>query len=150
MTMRREKREQKDADLNIVPIIDCFTVMIAFLLVSASFLSIGFFDAGVAASAAGADEKQTPASIEVHIQLKDQQIIELKVSGKTRHQKLIQPVDSEWNREELVSSLVTLKNSWPDLNVAFLDADDNVAYRDIIITMDQTRQVLPEVLLGGF
>ena len=34
----------QDVDLNITPIIDCFTVLITFLLASASFLSIGFFE----------------------------------------------------------------------------------------------------------
>jgi biopolymer transport protein ExbD len=40
----------QDADINLAPIIDCFTVLIAFMLVSASFLSIGVLDAGIAAA----------------------------------------------------------------------------------------------------
>ena len=40
----------QDFELNLASLIDCFTVLITFLLASASFLSVGILDAGVAAA----------------------------------------------------------------------------------------------------
>ena len=39
-----------DVELNLAPIVDCFTVLIAYLLVSMSFISLSIFEAGVAAT----------------------------------------------------------------------------------------------------
>jgi len=44
----------QDVDINITPIIDCFTVLITFLLASASFLSIGCFEVSTPGNAADA------------------------------------------------------------------------------------------------
>ena len=52
----------KDFDLNLAPIIDCMTVLITFMLASASFLSIGILDAGVAAAGATAVTDQASAA----------------------------------------------------------------------------------------
>ena len=36
-----------EVELNLTPVLDCFTVLITFLLASAGFLSIGFFEAAL-------------------------------------------------------------------------------------------------------
>src|SRR4051812_44898679 len=50
---RRGGSHSQDFEVNLTSIIDCFTVLIAFVLVSTSFVSIGLMDAGV--SAGGSD-----------------------------------------------------------------------------------------------
>ena len=48
--MRRGKRKhagETDFELNLASIIDCFTVLITYLLVSASFISLGILDVSV-------------------------------------------------------------------------------------------------------
>ena len=42
---RAHAEGEQDFELNITSIIDCFTVLIAFILTSASFISIGIIDA---------------------------------------------------------------------------------------------------------
>ena len=56
-----------EVELNITPIIDCFTVLITFLLASASFISIGFFDAYTPGNSAdpGQSEPDTEAIIKI-------------------------------------------------------------------------------------
>lgn len=60
------KGGSQDFDINLAPIIDCFTVLITFMLVSASFLAIGIFDAGVEAAGTSAANTKPPA---VHLEL---------------------------------------------------------------------------------
>src|SRR5580698_2220639 len=43
----------QDVELNLAPIIDCFTVLITYLLVTASFLSLAALDVGVSATGTG-------------------------------------------------------------------------------------------------
>ena len=47
----------QDFDVNITPIIDSFTVLITFMLASASFLSVGIFDAGITDTTGGMSGK---------------------------------------------------------------------------------------------
>ena len=48
MRAASDSKNSLDFELNLAPIIDCFTVLIAFILISASFASINILDAGIA------------------------------------------------------------------------------------------------------
>ena len=65
--MRHGELEQ-DFELNIASIIDCFVVLIAFILISTSFFSIGILDAEV--SGGGADASVAKAEETAVIELK--------------------------------------------------------------------------------
>jgi biopolymer transport protein ExbD len=54
---RKSKGASQDFDLNLAPIIDCITVLIAFILISTSFISIGLLDAGIATETAQQEVK---------------------------------------------------------------------------------------------
>ncbi|MGZ3709823.1 MAG: biopolymer transporter ExbD, partial [Bdellovibrionota bacterium] len=72
----------QDFELNIASIIDCFTVLITFLLASASFLSIGIFDAGVAAGAAESKDSKPP-SVQILVELQPDHRLSVKLTGKS-------------------------------------------------------------------
>ena len=68
----------QDFDLNLAPIIDCFTVLITYLLVSASFISLNSLDVGIAATgdtAAAANPSTPPLALTA--ELKDMKMLEL-------------------------------------------------------------------------
>lgn len=148
----------QEVDLNIAPILDCFVVLITFLLVSASFLSLGVLDAGI--SAAGKESTQTqppPVTITVEV-LRSQEVV-VKLSGQS-NQTLRVPASVTKgsdgkdvvtvNREALTAKLGEIHKRWPTVNAATLTASGNVDYKSIVQTMDITRGVIPAVLLGGF
>ncbi|MBC7691510.1 MAG: biopolymer transporter ExbD [Methylotenera sp.] len=146
-----ESGNGQDFELNLASIIDCFTVLIAFMLASASFLSIGILDAGIAAAGATTASTGTPPAVNVTVELKPGQVLQVVVSGKRNDKILINPgSDQKWDLEKLTAQLKTLKGQWPDLNSATLVADNDVQYRDVVLTMDVTRKTLPAVMLGGF
>lgn len=135
--------QSQDFDLNIAPIIDCFTVLITFLLVSAAFLSVGFFDAGI--SAAGATAKsEKPPSVTYTLEVQPGNVLKLGVTGRETRNLTLK------DSEELTTQLKSLKAKYPDVASLTLSADNKVTYSEVILIMERVRKVLPNVLLGGF
>lgn len=133
----------QDFELNLASIIDCFTVLIAFMLASASFLAIGVLDAGISVATASSDPSKAP-SVQVEITLKQQGRVGLKVSGA-------KTLQTEFATEaDLLTALSGLKGQFPDLQSAVLQADDQVPYKNVVLTMEHLRKTVPSILLGGF
>ncbi len=139
----------QDFDLNLASIIDCFTVLIAFMLVSASFLSIGVFDAGIAASGETA-KSDTPPSIEVSVELTANQGILLKTNGKAHSSTHIVPAQGKRDLARLETELQELRKKWPDVQAVTLTSENQIAYSEIVLAMETLRKSVPGVLLGGF
>ena len=152
----------QDFELNLASIIDCFTVLIAFMLVSASFLSIGILDAGIAASADAA-ASTTPPPVNFAVELGKGQNMEIKVTGqvvKTIHVSAASSTGGiftglsgntgSWDYSGLTTQLEELHKQWPTVGAITLSADNSIEYKDVIKAMDITRKTIPAVLLGGF
>ncbi len=142
-------KNSQDFELNLASIIDCFTVIIAFLLASTAFLSIGIFDAGIAAGAPQA-QSLTPPSVQVAVEMKSNHRIEIKVSGKTTRNLSLDQAGEQWNRDDLVSRISEFKKEWPELQSVVLSADNDVAYHEVIKTMEKMKGQIQFVMLGGF
>lgn len=133
----------QDFELNLASIIDCFTVLIAFMLASASFLAVGVLDAGISAASAAPSETKPP-SIQVEVTLKSENRIALKVTGKTN-------LNREFGSEsELLENLKSLRAQNSDLASLTLQAEDQVPYKRVVASMEQIRKTVPGILLGGF
>jgi biopolymer transport protein ExbD len=143
--------DSQDFELNLASIIDCFTVLIAFMLASASFLSIGILDAGVAAAGAQqANPSDKPPSVNIAVEIAPAGKITVKLTGKATTTTPIEAKDGKANYEELNRSLASTKQSWPDVAAVTLNADNTVEYRDVVKTMEAIRKTIPVVVLGGF
>ena len=146
--MNRERVSQ-DFELNIASIIDCFTVLIAFMLASTSFLAIGILDAGVAAAGNTATDS-TPPPVNVTLQLTGSRDLEVKWSGKETNSVRIPAKSGKADYDAMTSALASVKSRWNGVNAVTLSADNTVEYRDVVQAMDVARKTLPVVLLGGF
>lgn len=140
----------QDFDLNLAPIIDCLTVLIAFMLASATFLSIGILDAGVAAASASPSDNATPPPVNVVIELGLDHALTLKVTGKENQNLKITQAGKDWNYAELTQNLKALKTRYPTVNAVTLSAENHVEYIEVVKSMELIRQTMPVVLLGGF
>lgn len=153
----------QDFELNLASIIDCLTVLITFLLASASFLSIGIFEAGIAAGGESASsEGQTPG-VQLTIELKENKEIQLKLTGKL-NQVFTFPSNQQtpgqsnshsdemkdWNFSEMKEKITSLRSQWPDLKQAILVADNSVEYQEVVKAMENLKEKIPQVYLGGF
>ena len=138
----------QDFDLNLAPIIDCFTVLITFMLASASFLAIGVFDSGAAADGSAANSS-TPPSIRVDAELTPKKEIVLRVEGRAKFTKSLPAKDNDWNFAALVAEVSELKRSWPDTQGMILNADNEVQYGEVVRAMESLKGHIPAVLLRG-
>lgn len=142
-----------DFDLNLAPVIDCFTVLIAFVLISAAYASIGIFDAGVAAGGESA-ASATPPPIQVTVELKADHSFRVKVTGKINQEIPFAAVtngsEATWNLVALNQKLSELKTQWSGFSSLVLSAENTVPYKDIILSMESIRKTVPSILLGGF
>lgn len=130
--------DSQEVELNITSIIDCFTVLITFMLASASFLSIGYFETS---TSVGAEGKEAPPLIEITVKLKSDSSYVLKVAGKISREQTMQ-------QDALLSELKALKASWPTVTTVALTADEDVRYKMVIESMDKIRKQIPNVLFG--
>jgi biopolymer transport protein ExbD len=139
----------QDFELNITSIIDTFTVLITFMLASASFLSIGIFDAGISA---GGETTQTPQPppISVEISLRGDHSFVVKLTGKVSSTTTVPAKQGSADVEGLASNLGAVKARFGQVQAATLIAENTVEYREVILAMETTRKTLPFVLLGGF
>lgn len=137
----------QDVDLNITPIIDCFTVLITFLLASASFLSVGFFEAATAGLAG--DSSPSEPELEAVIKLNTNHTAELKVKGKSNYNVSFNFEDPA-GLQKLDSELTKIQESKLKINQVLLSADDQVEYKSIAQVMDQLAKTRLPVVVGEF
>jgi biopolymer transport protein ExbD len=138
----------QDVELNLAPIIDCFTVLIAFMLVSASFLSIGLLDAGIAA-AGPSNDKSTPPPISIDVVVKAGLALQVKVTGKETKTINVAAKDGALDLDALALQLKPIQDKWKTVNGATISADADIEYKEVIRTMEATRKHFPAVALGG-
>jgi biopolymer transport protein ExbD len=149
--MRFSKKEhaEEDFELNIASIIDCFTVLITYLLVSASFISLGVID--VSDLTQRAENDKTPeAQVSLAIQLTNQHDVTFQVNGTPQ---VVAPVqvaakDGQVDRDTMVEKLTELKTKWPDLNAAVLSASGDIEYDELVQVIDSSKKVVPNMTLG--
>ncbi len=151
--------QNQDFDINLAPIIDCFTVLITFLLASASFLAIGIFDSSVAVPGAN-DSNAKAVPVRVDVELNTNFEMTFKLSGApsakkgdangANYTRKLPPVRSGWNTEQLMKELETVQAKWPGAQSMVLSAADDVEYVHIVKLMETLRPKMPNVMLGGF
>lgn len=139
----------QEIDLNLAPIIDCLTVLVTFMLASASFLSIGILEAGVGAAGESSVTQHAPAiTLQAEIGMHGE--ITLKTSGKINTTVPIHGINEQADYSHLKAEIQKLKQTYPDLQSLVLSASEEVSYKEIVQTMDEIRGVMATVFLGGF
>lgn len=141
----------QDFDLNLAPIIDCFTVLISFMLASASFLAIGVFEASVAANSGTPNPNQKPPAIRVDIELGVGKEVNLRVEGKLNLQKKLPAREGTYDAATLAAELKNLKTKFPDTTGYVLGAADDVEYAEVVGVMETLKKEAPNLAtnLGG-
>ena len=143
----------QDFDLNIAPIIDCFTVLIAYLLISASFVSIGFFDVGVSTTTEVAAPSQPPVPQEfMSVALKGGEGgrgLEIKLSGpENAVLKLPPKTGGARDIEGLKAELAKVRARWPTLSEASVNGDAQVEYQEMVQVVEALKKELTKVYVG--
>lgn len=144
----------QEVELNLAPIIDCFTVLITYLLISASFISLGVLEVGVAASGSGeaaAATGEVPPTLIVH--MKAGQVLDLKLTGGAKNLNDVRtagPVNGkDWNTALLLQWVARTKTEHPSIGDITIQVDPAVNYSGIVQLIEALKQQIPKVYLGG-
>lgn len=149
--------DNQDVELNLAPIIDCFTVLITYLLVTASFLTLTALDVSISATN---DTNHTPPPIVdkpplvMTLDLSSTNEIILKVTGgdlkKDYEVKLAaRTQDGNWDQETLTRTLTDITSRWSTLSEVSVSAAPTVKYKELVNIINVTQKSLPKVYISG-
>jgi biopolymer transport protein ExbD len=138
---------ENEVELNITPIIDCFTVLITFLLASASFISVGFFAAST--SGPGESSETQKPDIDAMIYIGKNGSIELKWNGKKNGSIRF----NEWNEtnsKQITETLTKLKSEPLLINQIMVSASNDTEYGNLANILGAVDQSGLPVVVGDF
>jgi biopolymer transport protein ExbD len=149
-----EETGGQDFEINLAPIIDCFTVLIIYLLVSASFISLAIFDVGIATSNESASTQSSTKEIPVNviIRLNNDSSVTIKVSGGTRNVDLsfnYPQVSNKWNIVGVSKKLKEIVVEFPTIKDATITAEASVRYKNIVEVIENLRKSVPKLYIGS-
>ena len=128
------RKKSLDAELNLVPFIDLLSCCISFLLMSAVWTQISGLN--VASSGGPSDNKEQQQTIDIKLSLTDKGYA-LQMAGATIDiPKMAGKEGPQFDQKTLVDKLKTLKASLPDQQAITVQPQDDVAYEDLVATVD--------------
>jgi len=144
--VHKHPAQEQDFELNIASVIDCFTVLITYLLVSASFISISAMDIDIAG--AGDAPQTEPPPVSIAVELENNFSLVIKVTGAEKDQWLVEAKDGSWDTDSLSAKLMAIHEKWPTVQSALLGADDALEYREVVKVVEAARKAIPSITLG--
>jgi len=166
MSILRKKRSQnsEETELDMVPIMNMFLVLIPFLLMSASFFHLKAINTSVPVLSEAMDEAKIEKSeikLTVVVEIKASKICVSAISDEIK-EDVLKNLESTIDRKEeendsmvlLADSLEKIKSDYPASDTVIIIPEDNVIYDTIIQTMDVARYsneipLFPKVVLSG-
>jgi biopolymer transport protein ExbD len=156
--------QEEEPDVNLIPIMNMFMVLIPFLLMSASFFHIKAINTSLPVHAdtpAKNEPIQEKVKITVVLEIKEDQL-RISALSDTPNDLAISEEEAIIPRQPggdvsaavLAAHLKKIKADYPNSDTMILIPDDNVSYREIIRTMDcarsfESEQLFPNVVLSG-
>jgi biopolymer transport protein ExbD len=142
MHNRHARRRAKPAELLLVPMIDIFTVLVTFLLMTAVFSRITIVQLDLP-SAASPSPAQPPFRPEVIVRKEGFEL----TNGTTRI-AAIPKVDGEYDLKGLSELALTLKREHPEVDNASVLLEEDVNYNNLIEVMDAIRGAFTKIAVG--
>lgn len=147
------ENSNQDVELNLAPIIDCFTVLITYLLVTASFLTLSSVDVGVSATGtapAVPDVGPPPMVMTLELKANNEMAIQIRGGNLTKQFDLnVASNSGTWNMGDLDAKLQQVQAKWPALNEVSVSADPTVVYKDIVTVIHEIQKIMPKVYISG-
>lgn len=142
------RSEHLDTELNLVPIIDCFVMLICFLLFTAAFTQLVYLETKITQNTAQAMTQSRNELDKFHltVTLKDSGY-ELKVSGTEAKEETITVAKAEgdYDYAKLHAHLIQLKTEHPDrfsIDIAVNSNNQNsIKYDFVMKTIDSVRHL---------
>jgi len=160
---KRSSRSEEDPELNMIPIMNIFLVIIPFLLTSVSFFHIKAISTSVPvlADSSPSMQKQPEIKITVIVEMQPEAMrlsaIADELSAEVLagyEQRIKLEAAGVYPVRELTEYLQSLKRIYPASDTIILIPDNTVIYESIIQAMDAARNfnespLFPNVVLSG-
>lgn len=162
----RRKISDPAVEINMVPIMNMFLVLIPFLLMSSSFLHLKAIDTSVPVRAVpdNSEEQEKKSEIIVTAVIKlNYSGIDLSITSDELSEAQLSALDMqlkwqgegvEQNKQSIASALKQIKDQYPKSSTLILSPGDDVIYEDIVTVMDAARKLegqplFPIVVISG-
>lgn len=137
MRRKHTRRQRKPAELLLVPLIDIFTVLVTFLLMTAVFSRITILELDLPSSAS-----QTVSTPDFRLEvIVRKQGLEL-TNGSVLIAR-IPNVNGEYDLKSLTTLALSLKREYPDASAASVLLEPDTEYDHLIQVMDAIRTAEP-------
>ena len=151
MSVSVEGGSGQDVDLNLAPIIDCFTVLITYLLVTASFISLAAVEVGVSASGTGGPPPAPSADIppmSMTLEAKADGSFSFKVRGG-KLQKEQTFAARQRSLDGLAATLSEIIARWPELKELNIVAEPYVLHGALVKAINEVQKQSIKVYLAS-
>jgi biopolymer transport protein ExbD len=161
---RIRSRDEEDPDINMIPVMNMFMVLIPFLLMSASFFDIKAINTSIPVHADTPSKEAAPQKtqkITVVLEIKSNEIRISALSDTPNDLQLssmetVLPtmVGGQISVAAVADHLKSLKDRYPASDTMILIPDDEVSYHEIIRAMDcarryESEELFTNVVLSG-
>ncbi len=162
--MRRKRHSEEEIEVNMVPIMNMFLVLIPFLLMSASFLHMRAINtsAPVEGETMTSDEWEKDKRVTIIAEIKKNRI-QLTANSEALPDKELKALEyqiknkkqQEYQFDQMTLVLQKIKESYPLSDTVIIIPDRDVVYDTIIQAMDAARYsqsspaLFPNVVLSG-
>ncbi len=119
-----------EVELNLSSFIDCFTVLITYLLISTSFLNLGGLDIVLATPTAG--EIPNPPLVSLELNIGDHGQAHIKISGMSSQEIDIPDEGGKVALSKLDSELKQIKQKYPTLDSILVAGSDKGSYDQLV------------------
>jgi biopolymer transport protein ExbD len=145
--------EETNVEIDMVPVMNMFLVLIPFLLISSSFLNLKAINTSIpvrSQSSAELTEEQSEVKLRLMVTLSEDAISVKPMSDELSVAEL-EKLDFDLAIEEsdalftnLTAKLSLLKKKYPNSDTMVLSPEDSVPYSSMVRVMDAARGVNPE------
>lgn len=138
--IQRKGRHSIEGDLDLLPIMNLFMVLIPFLLLSAVFVKISVIDIYLPQAKVAPPSKDAKKPLEmltINVTAKG-----FSFSGLGKSLPNINKKAGEYNFSALTKSLVGLKEKYPEGGEVILLFVSNTPYETVVKTMDSSRETI--------
>jgi len=161
---QRRRTADLECEIDMVPIMNMFLVLIPFLLASSTTLFLNGINTSVPVMAQTSEpaaiEKKSDIKITATVKLQDYQLV-LEATSDELSEKKLKEMDAtlknnngQYQYSELASALLNIKGLYPKSDTLILMPGERIIYDKIVKTMDVARAfegqtLFPNVVIPG-
>lgn len=137
-SQRRSSKGIQEIDLPLVPVMDAFVTLIAFLLLVTSLLSVTLIDTPVPVVSNVPEDKKPDKPLALQLEIKTDELI-LSSSFRRIPEQKFPKVDKGYDTDKLHAALIAIRQQFPQENTIVYKPVADVKYDDLVQLMDATR-----------